>query len=374
MRFSGHHLGTVDLTGTYQRSTRTGMPELLRATVDDPAFALSIVRTDGYKAERTYDSQKDSLRAQIKSSAQFREFYKALSNLVRQAKRHARRSKGKELVADPKESDPLATPPPSGQISASTSNELFRKLTSPQNLLVGSHLTALTSVLTDFRRSFNYIGSFREPQRNYFQVSKGDIRVQRDGQNYIEQIAMWEEEHAPQLRQVIRALRQLKLLFALRTSRVRNGMFEVQVRPTLQSARVSLADVGFGVGQVLPILVADLQLPKGGTLAVSQPEIHLHPSVQADLATYLVRRSATTTNRYIIETHSEYIINRVRLLVANGTLKAEDVSAVYLSNDGIRTTAHEIKFSTSGKIEGAPREFFDTYMMDVMNLAMAAGS
>jgi predicted ATPase len=149
-------------------------------------------------------------------------------------------------------------------------------------------------------------------------------------------------------------------------------MFELSVRTSKTAVPVSLADVGFGIGQLLPILVADLQLPRGGTLAISQPEIHLHPSVQADIAEYFVNRALSKRSRYIIETHSEYFLNRLRLLVAQGKLSPDDLSILYLSQDGTQIKSHKIKFNPDGRIEGAPKDFFQTYMLDVMNIAIEA--
>lgn len=130
--------------------------------------------------------------------------------------------------------------------------------------------------------------------------------------------------------------------------------------------------MGFGVSQFLPVLVADLQMGKGSTLAVSQPEIHLHPSVQANLANYFSEQSAKMQKRYILETHSEYLINRFRLLVVKGELKEEDVAVYYLGPGTARPTCHTVRFRRNGQIEGAPEDFFSTYMMDAKDIAMSA--
>ncbi|MBN8820813.1 MAG: DUF3696 domain-containing protein, partial [Spirosoma sp.] len=107
-------------------------------------------------------------------------------------------------------------------------------------------------------------------------------------------------------------------------------------------------------------------------LAVSQPEIHLHPKVQAQFGNYLVNQIKHTQKQYIIETHSEYLINRIRLLLVTGELKPEDVCVLYFENDGIKSTVHPIEFTTKGAVKGAPQGFFDTYEMDVMDIAMHA--
>jgi hypothetical protein len=145
----------------------------------------------------------------------------------------------------------------------------------------------------------------------------------RDGRNTVGQIADWQKNGASQIEELANALSKLNLLSHVRTAPLGSGLFQVKARPRSNSVPASLPDVGFGIGQLLPVLVADLQLPKEGILAVCQPEIHLHPSVQADLAEHFVRSIHSRKTRYIIETHSEYFLNRLRALVAKGTLKPD---------------------------------------------------
>ena len=87
--------------------------------------------------------------------------------------------------------------------------------------------------------------------------------------------------------------------------------------------RVNLADVGFGVSQVVPIVIASL-LDHSETLILEQPEIHLHPKMQMKLADFILSM-AISGKTFIIETHSEHIINRfVRRIVEdeNGILNS----------------------------------------------------
>ncbi|GAB4041499.1 AAA family ATPase [Spirosoma jeollabukense] len=131
-----------------------------------------------------------------------------------------------------------------------------------------------------------------------------------------------------------------------------------------------LADTGFGVSQFLPIIVADFQLSNDSCLAISQPEIHLHPPIQASFGNYLAHQIKRTEKQYIVETHSEYLLNRIRLLLVTGELKPEDVQVLYFENDGVKSVVHDVEFTTKGAIKGAPRVFFETYEMDVMDIAM----
>jgi hypothetical protein len=219
----------------------------------------------------------------------------------------------------------------------------------------------------------NYIGSFRlEPERTYYQRSKADRKIGRSGENYIEQIMEWERRRGPEFHVLCDSLNKLGLLTGLRTRLMRGGRFEVSVKTDRSGVWASLTDVGYGISQFLPIVVADLQLSQESTLAVAQPEIHLHPKVQAALGDYFVERIQKQKRRFIIETHSEYLLNRVRLLIIKGKIEPSDVGIYYFQCSGREAKVHRLAFTKSGKIEGAPQDFFDTYMMDVMDIALKA--
>jgi len=122
----------------------------------------------------------------------------------------------------------------------------------------------------------------------------------------------------------------------------------------------------------MPIIVADLQLPKKSTLMVAQPEIHLHPSIQSAFGDYLVKQVKEKQKNYIIETHSEYLLNKIRLKIVKGEIAKEEVSVYFMEHNGEEAKAHKIIFNEDGQILNAPENFFKTYMMDVMDIAVNA--
>ena len=91
---------------------------------------------------------------------------------------------------------------------------------------------------------------------------------------------------------------------------------------------LDIPDVGFGISQILPILVQAYCSPKNTITIIEQPEIHLHPILQADVAD-LLRKSASIDKSIIIETHSEYFLRRIRRRVATKEMSSNDVS-IYL--------------------------------------------
>ncbi|MBE0680376.1 MAG: DUF3696 domain-containing protein [Anaerolineales bacterium] len=226
---------------------------------------------------------------------------------------------------------------------------------------------------SEIERHLGFINSFRLfPERTYYQMTKSDYKVGGYGENYIDQILRWYENKSVTYKGLIADLRSLDLLNGVDIKKLDGGRFELRVQAKPEGPIVSIADVGFGISQFLPILVADRQLPKGSTLLVAQPEIHLHPNVQAKLADYFSRQVKSKEKRYIIETHSEYFLNRLRLLITKGEIAAEDVAVYYFENTSTGTTKYSIEFSKDGQIKNAPKGFFETYMMDVMDIALHA--
>ena len=74
---------------------------------------------------------------------------------------------------------------------------------------------------------------------------------------------------------------------------------------------VSLADVGYGISQVLPIVITSV-LSRNTIITIEQPELHLHPKLQANLADLFIKSASTRNNNFILETHSEHIILRLK--------------------------------------------------------------
>jgi predicted ATPase len=221
--------------------------------------------------------------------------------------------------------------------------------------------------------NFNYLGSFRlPPERTYYQKAKAKEKVGVNGEGYIDQIIEWEETNPEKFKELNEIMAELELIQSIQSEKMKGGRFELTVKTKENSTSASLTDVGFGISQFLPLIVADLQLPETSCLALSQPEIHLHPKIQALFGNYLAKQINKSPKQYIVETHSEYLLNRIRLLLVKGEIKPEDVRIYYFENDGIKSVIHNVEFTIDGQIKGAPDGFFDTYGMDVMDIALNA--
>ena len=141
--------------------------------------------------------------------------------------------------------------------------------------------------------------------------------------------------------------------------------FQIQIRKfgrDLKGNRRNFIDVGYGVSQVLPIITELLRSDAPSVFLLQQPEVHLHPSAQAALGS-LFCSVAGTDRQLVIETHSDYIIDRVRMDVRDGEtdLKPEDVSILYFERGEADVKIHSIGLDEEGNVLDAPegyRQFF----------------
>jgi predicted ATPase len=121
-----------------------------------------------------------------------------------------------------------------------------------------------------------------------------------------------------------------------------------------------LFSVGVGVSQVLPILVAGLLAPEGAVLIIEQPELHLHPRAQARLGDFFVSL-AHLGKQCLIETHSDTLVNQLRLhMVKGGEAVRELVSIYFVEQDEQGDARFEpVKVSEGGNIVNWPEGFLD---------------
>ena len=235
-------------------------------------------------------------------------------------------------------------------------------------------ISILIKIIKTLDQQSNFISSFRHhPQRTYYEKAKSDLRVGKFGEFYEDQIIRWQTDERDEFNELLTVMRELSLLEDISPIRLQGGRYELRVKVKENGIFAALDDVGFGISQFLPVLVADLQLNDDSTLFLAQPEIHLHPSTQSAFGDYIIDRITNTDKRYLIETHSEYLLNKIRLGIVKKKIKPEDVSVYFLENNGDDVDVHQLEFTVDGQIPNAPENFFKTYMMDVMDIAMHAG-
>lgn len=239
-------------------------------------------------------------------------------------------------------------------------------------IVISEVLVKIGDLMSLYNRKFNYVSSYRRPAERTYLENQVEEKIGPDGKGFVDVILHWEQNEKESYNRLLTVFKDMKLINDLHVKRMEGGRFNVDVQIKNEGTYTSLSDVGFGVSQALPIVVADIQLGNESTLYAAQPEIHVHPSVQAEYASYIVGEVARSNKRYIIETHSEYLLNRIRLCIVKGLIAQEDVKVYYLGEDEGSLKAFPLQFTEQGQIIGAPDDFFQTYMMDVMNIAIEA--
>ena len=132
----------------------------------------------------------------------------------------------------------------------------------------------------------------------------------------------------------------------------------------------NLPDVGYGISQSLPIIVESVFAPKNKLLLVQQPEIHLHPRAQAALGSFFADLTANKGKRFLIETHSDYLIDRIRLEVANKRLNKDLFRILYFEKKGVTPKIHSLDVDDSGNLIKTPvgyRKFFVQEQIKLLN-------
>lgn len=147
-----------------------------------------------------------------------------------------------------------------------------------------------------------------------------------------------------------------------------------QLRVKVRGPNSNIVDVGYGVSQILPILVqafdgAGSQSDFGpwSTAAyflLQQPEVHLHPKAQAELSSLLSHLASKGKQTFVVETHSDYMIDRARIEIRRGNIKSEDLSLIYLEPKRNVVNVHNIVFDDMGNMVGVPPHFRDFFLLE----------
>jgi DNA-binding response OmpR family regulator len=236
-------------------------------------------------------------------------------------------------------------------------------------------------VMRDLQHSFEslmdkvfYLGPLRErPAREYFWTGDRPSAVGARGDRAVEALlALHRDENdtanadtqrdATQL--VASQLSQLGLARDFRLHQVTPRQFEVRLITSEGSAEVGLADVGFGLSQVLPILILGLYAPEGSIILVEQPELHLHPAAQASLGDILLEVARKRRLQFLIETHSEHLLTRLQRRVAEEAWPPEELRLYVCEKGSAGSKLSSLQLNTFGEISNWPEAFFGDILED----------
>lgn len=169
-------------------------------------------------------------------------------------------------------------------------------------------------------------------------------------------------------------LKELGLIHAFRIESIAEGsqVFRVLVQKTQASSEVLITDVGFGVSQILPVLVLCLYVPEGSTVILEQPEIHLHPAIQSGLADILIDAHKRRNIQILVESHSEHLLRRLQRRIAEEEVQADDVGILFCEAQSEASSIKELEIDLFGVIKNWPDDFFGDEFGEIAATAMAA--
>ncbi len=145
-----------------------------------------------------------------------------------------------------------------------------------------------------------------------------------------------------------------------------SSILELLFNTSASKDRFKPANVGFGFHSVLPIIVSGLIAKEGEILIVENPEIHLHPRAQSELTKFLAKVSSCGV-QVLVESHSDHILNGLRIAVLDKIINSEDLSILYFQND-LENPVVQIPVQPDGGIEEWPDDFFDQTTKDFERL------
>jgi len=142
--------------------------------------------------------------------------------------------------------------------------------------------------------------------------------------------------------------------------------FEVMI--SLHGKNLNIANVGYGVSQALPVVVDMIVHSKGSQFAIQQPEVHLHPRAQAALGDLIHFLVTMEDHSYIVETHSDFLIDRFRLRMKETGIP-KDAQVIFFSRQNDGNCAHALKVGQNGQYpKDQPDEFRKFFINEEVRL------
>ena len=150
------------------------------------------------------------------------------------------------------------------------------------------------------------------------------------------------------------------------------NIYRVKVQRHPNSPSVLITDVGFGVSQILPAIVLCYYAPEGSIIILEQPEIHLHPAVQAGLADVFIDAIKTRNIQIVFESHSEHLLKRLQRRIAEAKIDPKETALYFCESDNGSSKLTELNLDLFGTIRNWPKDFFGDQFGEMAETTKAA--
>ncbi|MFI5490555.1 DUF3696 domain-containing protein [Micromonospora echinaurantiaca] len=231
--------------------------------------------------------------------------------------------------------------------------------------------SGISTEVQQLLESLVWLGPLRSaPRRVYDRTSTGSDPG--DGMH----TAMFLFDHVSAVEQVNEWMARLEVPYSMEVVPLNSGyaadlvgdLVTIVLTDQRSGVRVTPADVGFGISQILPIVV-ELLSRRESIIMIEQPETHLHPRLQSRIADLFIEtaQAGGRGNQLIIETHSEHIVLRLQRRIREGVLDASDVAVIYIDQDDRgRAVVHRLRLDSEGNfVDEWPHGFFDERLDDM---------
>lgn len=241
-------------------------------------------------------------------------------------------------------------------------------------------------------KSIHYLGPLRQyPKPSYTWAGQAPSDVGFQGENTVAALLAGAERtfnvggktrYAPLQQVVARWLVKLGVAedFEVECASKSTHTYRTLLKMPGRNKKVTLPGVGFGVSQVLPVVTQAFYAPPNSTIIIEQPELHLHPAVQSELADLFIEAIRTKEHgtdrkvQFLIESHSEHFLRRLQRRVAEQKLKPEEVAVYFCESpdDSTGSCIRALEVDKCGRINNWPKNFFGDQMTDVVEMRKAA--
>jgi hypothetical protein len=247
-------------------------------------------------------------------------------------------------------------------------------------------LSELQLALEQLFGQLYYLGPLREfPQRHYAWKGSEPADMGRRGERVVDAMLAARERKTyisfgrGRKRQTLEQriahwLKELGLIhdFSVEAIAENSSIYQVRVQKSPSSAKVLITDVGFGVSQILPVLVLCYYVPEGSIVLLEQPEIHLHPSVQSGLADVFIDAVTNRNIQIILESHSEHLLRRLQRRIAEKSLEPKDTALYFCEIDKRGSSVTTLDVDLFGTIRNWPEDFFGDEFGEIAAISRAA--